>query len=70
MKFKVKNVNCMNCVNLIKNSLEDEFGNIEVDLEQKILSLNLEENQVSNFTKEFQDLGFEIVERLQWKNCV
>nr|EDZ32973.1 hypothetical protein Cj8421_1197 [Campylobacter jejuni subsp. jejuni CG8421] len=64
MKFKVKNVNCMNCVNLIKNSLEDEFGNIEVDLEQKILSLNLEENQVSNFTKEFQDLGFEIVERL------
>ncbi|EDP6317448.1 heavy metal transport/detoxification protein, partial [Campylobacter jejuni] len=26
--------------------------------------LNLEENQVSNFTKEFQDLGFEIVERL------
>ncbi|HHT6937310.1 heavy-metal-associated domain-containing protein [Campylobacter jejuni] len=64
MKFKVKNVNCMNCVNLIKNSLEDEFGNIEVDLERKILSLNLEENQVSNFTKEFQDLGFEIVERL------
>lgn len=54
MKFKVKNVNCMNCVNLIKNSLEDEFGNVEVDLEQKILSLNLEENQVSNFTKEFQ----------------
>ncbi|HEC1874910.1 heavy metal transport/detoxification protein [Campylobacter sp. US18a] len=64
MKFQVKNVNCMNCVNLIKNSLEDEFGNIEVDLEQKILSLNLEENQVSNFTKEFQDLGFEIVDRL------
>ncbi|EAI0534694.1 TPA: heavy metal transport/detoxification protein [Campylobacter jejuni] len=64
MKFKVKNVNCMNCVNLIKNSLEDEFGNIEVDLDQKILSLNLEENQVSNFTKEFQDLGFEIIERL------
>lgn len=64
MKFKVKNVNCMNCVNLIKNSLEDEFGNIEVDLDQKILSLNLEENQVSNFTKEFQDLGFGIVERL------
>lgn len=64
MKFKVKNVNCMNCVNLIKNSLEDEFGNIEVDLDQKILSLNLEENQVSNFIKEFQDLGFEIVERL------
>ncbi|ABS44836.1 hypothetical protein JJD26997_0568 [Campylobacter jejuni subsp. doylei 269.97] len=54
----------MNCVNLIKNSLEGEFGNIEVDLEKKILSLNLEENQVSNFTKEFQDLGFEIVERL------
>ncbi|HDZ5106355.1 TPA: heavy metal transport/detoxification protein [Campylobacter jejuni] len=64
MKFKVENVNCMSCVNLIKNSLEDQFGSIEVDLEQKILSLNLKESQVSNFTKEFQDLGFEIVERL------
>ena len=54
MKFKVKNVNCMNCVNLIKNSLEGEFGNIEVDLEKKILSLNLEENQMSNLQKNFK----------------
>lgn len=58
MKFKVKNVNCMNCVNLIKNSLEDEFGNIEVDLDQKILSLNLEENQVTNFTKKISRFRF------------
>lgn len=58
MKFKVKNVNCMNCVNLIKNSLEDEFGNIEVDLDQKILSLNLEENQVTNFYKRISRFRF------------
>ncbi|PJP33947.1 heavy metal transport/detoxification protein [Campylobacter jejuni] len=63
MKIKVKNVNCMNGVSLIHKSLEDEFGNIEVVLEKKILSLNLEENQVSNCTKEVQDLGFDIVER-------
>lgn len=36
MKFKVANVNCMNCVNLIKNSLEDTFGVIKIDLEAKI----------------------------------
>ncbi|MBM0636704.1 heavy-metal-associated domain-containing protein [Campylobacter sp. VicNov18] len=64
MKFRVKNVNCASCVNLIKNSLEEEFGNIEVDLESKILTLDLKEDQMRDFSKEFQDLGFEIVERL------
>ncbi|MFQ6341538.1 heavy-metal-associated domain-containing protein [Campylobacter sp. VTCC 70190] len=64
MQFRVKNVNCASCVKLIKNSLEDEFGKIEVDLENQILSLDLKEEDKANFTKEFQDLGFEIVERL------
>ncbi len=64
MEFKVKNVNCINCVNLIKNTLQKQFGVIEVDLENKILSLDLKEDQVENFEKEFKELGFEILERV------
>ncbi|MBZ7935241.1 heavy metal transport/detoxification protein [Campylobacter sp. B0100352/1] len=64
MKFKVKNVNCINCVNLIKNSLQDEYGLIDIDLENKILSVNLQEERLENFKNEFQELGFEIVERM------
>ncbi|TKX34253.1 heavy-metal-associated domain-containing protein [Campylobacter taeniopygiae] len=64
MKFKVKNINCINCVNLIKNSLQDEYGLIDIDLENKILSVNLQEENLENFKNEFQELGFEIVERI------
>ncbi len=64
MKFKIANVNCINCVNLIKNSLESEFGAIEFDLENKILSINLDESRFKDFEKEFKELGFELVERI------
>ncbi|EKK0586778.1 cation transporter [Campylobacter upsaliensis] len=65
MKFKVANVNCINCVNLIKNSLEDIFGVIEIDLEAKILSVNLQEKDKENFEKELNELGFELLEQIQ-----
>ncbi|MBZ7938337.1 MULTISPECIES: heavy-metal-associated domain-containing protein [Campylobacter] len=64
MKFKVKNVNCANCVNLIKNSLQDEYGLIDIDLENKILSVDLQEENLEKFKNEFQELGFDIVERM------
>lgn len=65
MKFKVANVNCINCVNLIKNSLQDTFGAIEIDLEAKILSVNLQEKDKENFKKELSELGFELLEQIQ-----
>ncbi|HEF3574591.1 cation transporter [Campylobacter upsaliensis] len=65
MKFKVANVNCIKCVNLIKNSLEDTFGVIEIDLEAKILSVNLQEKDKENFEKELNELGFEILEQIK-----
>lgn len=65
MKFKVANVNCINCVNLIKNSLESTFGTIEIDLEAKILSVNLQEKDKENFKKELNELGFEILEQMK-----
>ncbi|TKX32086.1 heavy metal transport/detoxification protein [Campylobacter estrildidarum] len=64
MNFKVNNVNCINCVNLIKNSLQDEYGLIDIDLENKILSIDLKEEQLENFEHDFKELGFEIVERI------
>ena len=30
--FKANNISCMSCANLIKGSLEDSFGEIEVNL--------------------------------------
>ena len=51
MRFKIANVNCNNCVSLIKNSLESTFGAIEIDLEAKILSVNLQEKDKENLKK-------------------
>lgn len=58
MKFKVKNVNCMNCVNLIKNSLEDEFGNIEVDLDQKNFKFKFRRKSSIKFYKRISRFRF------------
>lgn len=60
-KFEVENVNCQNCVNLIKASLEDEFGKIEIDLNAKTLSLDITENKLESFKTELNELGFVIL---------
>lgn len=66
MKFKVANINCQNCANLIKNSLEDEFGKIEVDLNvmPRTVEINITQEKLEDFKKEMSDLGFEILEEL------
>lgn len=64
--FKVANVHCQNCANTIKSALEDEFGVIEVDLsrEPKVVSVNLDDKDVSKFISELDDLGFEVIEQI------
>lgn len=66
MKFKVANVNCQSCVNLIKNSLEKDFGKIDVDLSvnPRVLDINLEPSKEESFKKELDELGFGVLERL------
>lgn len=66
MKFKVANINCQNCANLIKNSLEDEFGKIEVDLNviPRTVEINITQEKLEDFKKEMSDLGFEVLEEL------
>lgn len=59
-KFKVENVNCQNCVNLIKNSLEDKYGNIDINLNEKVLSIHIKDENMQNFKNEILDLGFGI----------
>ena len=63
--FKANNISCINCANLIKGSLEDDFGEIEVNLETTPKEVTLEitdEKQESIFKEEMADIGFEIIE--------
>ena len=67
MKFEVKNINCQSCVNLIKNSLEDEFGTIIIDLtsEPKILTIDINSDEIkARFIDELNELGFEVIKEI------
>lgn len=67
MKLEVKNINCQSCVNLIKNSLEDEFGTIIIDLtsEPKILTININSDEIkAKFIDELNELGFEVIKEI------
>lgn len=65
-KFQVENVKCQNCANLIINSLSDEFGKIEVDLneEPKVVSLDIDENKIAAFKKALSELNFAVIKEL------
>ncbi|AJD05084.1 heavy metal transport/detoxification protein [Campylobacter lari] len=60
MIIKTKNINCQSCVNLIKASLEDEFGTMQINVENKSIEIDLKAEQVEEFKKQLQELGFEI----------
>lgn len=67
MKLEVKNINCQSCVNLIKNSLEDEFGTIIIDLtsEPKILTIDIDSDEIkTKFIDELNELGFEVIKEI------
>lgn len=67
MKLEVKNINCQSCVNLIKNSLEDEFGTIIIDLtsEPKNLTIDINSDEIkAKFIDELNELGFEVIKEI------
>ncbi|MCX2683679.1 heavy metal transport/detoxification protein [Campylobacter sp. MIT 21-1685] len=67
MKFQIAKVTCQNCVTLIKNSLENEFGKIEVDTSTspKILHVDCDETRLKDFENKFNELGFELLQRIE-----
>lgn len=65
-KFAVENVKCQNCANLIKNSLSDEFGAVEVDLnsEPRVVSLDIDEAKIPALKNALKELNFGIIKEL------
>lgn len=65
-KFQVENVKCQHCANLIKNSLNDEFGAVEVDLnaEPRVISLDIEEAKIPALKNVLKELNFSIIKEL------
>ncbi|HJE65448.1 MAG TPA: cation transporter [Campylobacter avium] len=64
--FEVDNVNCINCANLIKNSLKDEFGDIDVNLDKKpaTISLKIQDDKIASLKEALKDLNFPILRAL------
>ncbi|HIP44501.1 MAG TPA: heavy metal transport/detoxification protein [Sulfurospirillum arcachonense] len=63
--YKAQNINCINCSNLIKGSLEDEFGEIAVNLEAEPKEVTVEikdEKSEAHFINEMADIGFDIID--------
>ncbi|WP_442867897.1 MULTISPECIES: heavy-metal-associated domain-containing protein [unclassified Campylobacter] len=58
MKFSAPKIMCNGCANTIKNALAEEFGEISVDVENKVVSVNLSVDEVEKFLSEMDDLGF------------
>ena len=63
--FKSEKINCISCSNLIKGSLEDEFGEIDVNLETspKEVTVDIKDDACeAKFKEEMSDIGFDIIE--------
>lgn len=63
--FKAQNISCMKCANLIKATLEDEFGEVEVNLQTAPKEVTLEiENEAKEllFKEEMKSIGFDVIE--------
>lgn len=58
--FQVMNVKCGGCANTLKEALFKKFGEVEVDLdkEPREITLNIEEEQVEELSKELKKLGY------------
>ncbi len=62
--YQSANIACGSCANLIKVSLEDTYGEIEVNLDSNPREVTVEINsdeQEIEFIKEMAELGFEVV---------
>ena len=58
--FEVINVKCGGCANTLKTKLLEEFGEIEVnlDVEPRQITLDIEENALPSLRKKLKSLGY------------
>jgi len=59
--FKALNIKCGGCANTIKETLKDEFGEVEVDLSQepRVVTLEIKEHEDElSFRKKMIALGY------------
>ena len=58
--FEVIHVKCGGCANTLKTKLHEEFGEIEVNLEvePRQISLEIEESAISSLRKKLKSLGY------------
>jgi copper chaperone CopZ len=64
--YQAENISCNNCANMIKASLTDDFGEIEVNLEAtpKEVTLDIENDEnEKKFITEMSELGFPIINK-------
>ncbi|ASM34805.1 asparagine synthase, glutamine-hydrolyzing [Campylobacter sputorum subsp. bubulus] len=62
-KFELENVKCNNCANLVKNALRDDFGEVEVDVENKTIVLDVKNKEKLLF-ETLKDIGFPIIKEI------
>lgn len=63
--FKVNNVNCQNCAKTIKNALLDDFGEVDIDVDKKILSVEIKDEDIKKLYALMLDLGFEVIQEVK-----
>lgn len=62
--YKASNISCGNCANMIKVSLEEEFGEIDVNLDTEPKEVTVEikdESEEKSFFEQMSNLGFEVI---------
>ncbi len=63
--YKANNISCVNCANLIKGSLENDFGEIIVNLDVKPREVTVEitdDSSEAKFKEEMSELGYSVIE--------
>lgn len=65
-KFQLENVKCENCAKLVKNALRDDFGEVEVDLNQnpRVISLEITPSQIPALKDTLKELNFSVIKEL------
>ncbi len=59
-QFEVENIKCNGCATKVRNSLKEEFGDVEVDLEKmpRVITLEIEQEKVPALREKMKAMGY------------